>query len=99
MRSRAQKPVIRGDESFRIPEMLQMRELAGELVLLDPAMENYFGLNEVGARLMKLAANGSTFGNIVDGLASEYDVPREDLERDLKSLVMELIDAGLLERA
>lgn len=90
---------IRGDEVLRVPEQVMMRELGGELVMLDAKMENYYGLNEVGTRLMQLAEKGVTLERIVEVLVQEYEVDRARLEADVKRLAGELIEAGLLERA
>lgn len=83
---------------LRVPEHVMMREVGGDLVMLDLRGERYFGLNDVGAHLMLLARDGATERQLVDGLAAEFEVARPQLEADVRRLATELLQAGLLER-
>ncbi len=77
------------------PEVL-FQEVSGEMVLLDLASENYFGLDEVGARIWRLLESGSSVGETMDKLMDEYEVERETLEADLGELLKRLVEAGLI---
>lgn len=79
-----------------VPERVLMRSLGNEMVMLDLDAESYYGLNEVGSRLMQLAEKGSTLERVAEQLFSEFEVDREQLERDVKAIAAELIEAGLL---
>lgn len=83
----------------RVPEHVLMRSLGDEMVMLHLDAESYFGLNEVGARLMQLAATGATLDEITTQLLSEFEVGREQLEHDVRTLAADLIAAGLLVEA
>lgn len=73
------------------------REVGGEVMLLDLASGTYFGLDEVGARIWKvLDEEGGTLADACDAVAAEYDVSREELERDVLDLAEKLIENGLL---
>jgi hypothetical protein len=72
------------------------RELGGEIVILDLASGNYFGLDEVGARIWKLIGEGKTLGETLDILLAEYEVERPQLEADLLGLVERLEAQGLV---
>ena len=79
-----------------ISEDVVMREVGDELVMLNIADENYFGMNSIGAQIMKLAQSPVALKAIVDSLFAEYEVERDLLERDIRLIACELIEAGLL---
>lgn len=85
--------------SLRVPERVLMRQVGEELVLLNLDKENYYGLNPVGARLMQLAETGATLEEIVEQMRTEFEVERERLEIDVRTVAADLIAAGLLEEA
>ncbi len=83
---------------FRIPSEVHVREFDGELVILDMARGDYFGINEVGARFWaELERHGGSFDEAVSACAPHYDVERATLDADLLELVKELTQRGLLE--
>jgi hypothetical protein len=73
-----------------------VRAVGEELVLLDVERGTYYGLDPVGARIWALIASGTSLGAIVDRLVDEYEVTREELERDVEKLVGELEGRGLV---
>ena len=83
----------------RVPEHVLMRSLGDEMVMLNLDAESYYGLNDVGARLMQLAETGATLDQIAGQLVGEFEVGREQLERDLRTVAADLIAAGLLVEA
>jgi len=88
---------LTGDTLLRVPDSVLTRTLGGEMVILNLDAESYFGLNEVGARLMQLVESGATLNAITDQLFDEYEVERGQLENDINAVVTDLIAAGLLE--
>ncbi len=83
----------------RVPEHVLMRSLGDEMVMLHLDAESYYGLNEVGARLMQLAETGATLEQITERLFCEFEVGREQLENDVRTVAADLIAAGLLVEA
>lgn len=83
---------------LRVAPHVLMREVGDELVMLDLRGERYFGLNEVGAKLMHLARDGVTEAQLVEDLLGEFDVGRAQLEEDVRRVAADLVAAGLLER-
>lgn len=75
---------------------LAVANLGDEAVLLDAESGNYFGLNEVAARILELAASETTVDRIVKALLEEYDVDRSRLEADVSAFVRDLESKGLL---
>lgn len=73
-----------------------MRQVGEEMVMLDLDREYYYGLNEVGARLMQIAESGATLGEIADQLLEEFDAGRGQIEGDVRRLAADLLAGGLL---
>ena len=72
------------------------QEVSGETVLLDLASEQYFGLDPVGTRFWQLLTEERPLSEIVHTMAGEFEVAREELERDLDDLLAKLSEAGLV---
>jgi hypothetical protein len=72
------------------------REFEGELVLLDLAGGEYYGLDALGARLWNGMLEGKSALEIAEMVKNEYDVDFERLVADLTSLAAELEKKGLL---
>ena len=87
---------IQKDQTFNISNEVLFQEVSGEIVLLDLASENYFGLDELGARIWHLLNSGSSVRALLDTLYEEYDVARETLESDVGELLEKLSEAGLI---
>ena len=76
---------------------LAVADLGDEAVVLDPSSGNYFGLNEVAARILELAQEPTTVGGIVDRLLGEYNVDRDRLTADVTVFVDDLGRRGFLD--
>jgi hypothetical protein len=83
---------------YRLSMEVLSQEVAGETVVLDLDSECYFGLDEVGTRVWNMLRQGVTFEAIIDRLLEEYDVEREELERDVRGLLRQLLESGLVQR-
>ena len=84
-------------DTIRIPEAVLARQVGDETVMLDLARGTYFGLEPVGARIWQLLGEGRTLEQVCEVMTAEYEVSRDDAERDLLSLVQELVRQGLIE--
>jgi len=76
-------------------ERVFAQEVDGEMVLLDMADENYFGLDDVGSDIWRLFQEGKTLQQTHDALLEIYDVTSDELKRDIIEFVQKLVDAGL----
>ena len=72
------------------------RKVGEELVILHLNSGTYFGLDPVGARIWELIGEDKTLAEICEVLLKEYDVPREDLERDTINLLEDLLAQDLI---
>jgi ornithine carbamoyltransferase len=72
------------------------QELDGETVLLDLASESFFGLDEISTRVWQLLQEEQSRVEVVDTLLQEYEVERDELEKDIAELLDRLDEAGLI---
>ena len=82
--------------TVRLSADVIFRELDGEAVLLDFASGRYFGLNAVATRVWTMLAAGSSVDDAVSTVAAEFDAPREEVARDVETLIADLVSRGLL---
>jgi hypothetical protein len=71
--------------------------LAGEAVILSLQSGQYFGLNEVGARIWNLIQEPKTVGAVLESVLQEYEVEPDRLERDLFALLEKMAINELIE--
>jgi hypothetical protein len=83
-------------DKVTVPEQVLARQVGDETVMLDLANGTYFGLDPVGARVWQLLGEGRTLEEVCEAMAGEYEVTRDDIERDVMSLVEELANRGLI---
>jgi hypothetical protein len=83
-------------DKVSIPPQVMARTVGDETVILDLASGTYFGLDPVGARIWELMGEGKALADICDQMLEEYEVSREELERDTLRLAQELADQGLI---
>ena len=85
------------NRSVQISPDVLFQEVSGEMVLLDLNSEQYFGLDEIGARIWSLLESGAGESAVVDTLLEEYEVEKETLQADVAELLDQLTEAGLVE--
>ena len=83
-------------DKVTIPQQVMARTVGDETVILDLASGTYFGLDPVGARIWELLGEGKTLGEVCDQMLDEFEVSRDELERDTLRLTQELADQGLV---
>jgi hypothetical protein len=79
-----------------IGESVIFQKLNDEAVLLNMSNQQYFGLNDTGARMWELLVTLGEPSEVVARMEQDYSVPAATLQADLESLMKELLDAGLL---
>ena len=79
-----------------VPACVLSRRAGNETVLLNLDSEEYFGLEQVGARLWELVEQGVTFGEVLTNLQGEYEITPTVLEADLRSILADLAASGLV---
>ena len=72
------------------------KQVGDEIVILHVGNGTYFGLDAVGGRIWQLMAEGKSPNEICEVVLEEYDVSREDLERDIIGLIKDLVAQDLI---
>ncbi len=84
------------DQRFRSAADVHTRAFDGETVLVDLRGGDYFGLNELGARLWEGVVAGKTPREVAASLGGLFKVEPDQLLADLLALAHELVERGLL---
>lgn len=83
-------------DKVTIPEQVMARQVGEETVILDLASGTYFGLDPVGARIWQLLGEGRTLAEVCESMLVEYEVSRDEIERDVNELLAALVDKSLI---
>lgn len=86
-------------EKVRIKPSTLHREVDGEPVLVNLDTGTRFGLDEVGSEIWTLLGEGYTLEEIPARLTGLYDVSERAALRELSTLLEDLVESGLVERA
>lgn len=70
--------------------------LGGETVLLGMETGQYYGLNSTGTRVWQLLQQPILAGEVCETIAQEYDVEVERSHREVKDLLSQLLQEGLI---
>jgi hypothetical protein len=71
-------------------------DLAGEMVILGLESGRYYMLDEVGADIWKLIQQPTTVSSVRDAILAEYEVEREQCDKDILELLEKLAAAQLV---
>jgi hypothetical protein len=85
-----------GSTVLQMPDTVSMRKVHDEVVLLDMASEQYYGLNAVGACVIEAVTAGADVDGAVAAVFGSFDAPEEQIRADVVALVEELVANGLL---
>lgn len=83
-------------DKITISQQVVARQVGHETVVLHLGRGTYFGLDPVGARIWQLMNECKPLSEIWEIMLEEYDVSREDLERDSMKLIEDLLAQGLI---
>ena len=85
------------DRQLSQPRDVLFQELDGESVLLHVQSGQYFGLNPTGHAMWQALTAADSVQKAFDQLLTTFNVTPEQLEKDLTSLVDDLVSHELLE--
>lgn len=86
-----------GPADYVIPDQVYLREVNGQMVLLNLETEQYYGLDEVGAAIVNRLIELPRAAAIAALLGEFEGVDADTLRTDVDTLIASLIAAGLLE--
>jgi len=84
-------------DRITVPEDVLISRLEDESVLLNLDNERYYGLDDVGTRMLSVLTSSASVQSAWEKLIAEYDVDREVLRQDLITLIDKLLEQGLVE--
>ena len=84
-------------DRVKVPEEVLISGLQSESVILNLESERYFGLDDVGTRMMSVLTTADSIQAAYETLLEEYDVEGEVLRQDLTSIIEQLVEQGLVE--
>lgn len=79
-----------------MPDEVLISNLQEESVILNLNSERYFGLDDIGTRMLSVLAESNTIEAAYERLRAEYDVDPQLLRNDLTSLIENLLRQGLV---
>ena len=82
---------ISGDWKPVVDANVVSRRVEDTVVLVHLGTDRIYELNRTGGRFWELLENGSTLGEALVTLQDEFDVDREELEREAENLVAMLV--------
>ena len=83
-------------DRVRVPDDVLISNLQDESVILNLQSERYFGLDNVGTRMLTALSASSSIEAAYELLLDEYEVDPQLLRQDLTSLIENLAEQGLI---
>jgi len=90
--------MIGPDVVFRLCTDVRFRRIAPEGVVVRQTDPEVLVVNDLAARILDKLDGASPVSSIVDTFASEYEVDRTVLERDVAAFLGELQEGRIIER-
>lgn len=84
-------------DRVQVPEGILISNLQDESVILNLDSERYFGLDNVGTRILTVLTNSDSIQSAYESLLAEYDVDHAVLRQDLLALIENLLQQGLVQ--
>ena len=88
--------MVDGSTLLQVPGPVLMRKVHDEVVLLDMASEQYFGLDAVGACVIDAIQGGTDVDGAIAAVLKAFDAPVDQIRTDVLALVEDLVASGLL---
>lgn len=84
-------------DRVRVPDDVLISNLQEESVILNLESERYFGLDDVGTRMLSVLSTSDSIEAAYESLLEEYDVDGQVLRQDLLALVESLLQKGIVQ--
>lgn len=83
-------------KTVKVSDNVLFQQINNECVLLNMESEQYFGLDDVGARIWEILSEDGDTEKAIVKLQAEYDTDAETLRKDLSTLLSELENEKLI---
>jgi len=81
---------------YQLKDNISLTEVEEEIVLLNLSTGSYFGLNHIGAMLIKAVKEQSPIAETVKQIAEQYQMDLQVVGTDIDELLLDLVDKQLL---
>jgi len=81
---------------YKLSNDFLLKDVKDEAVILNIKTGDYFGLNEVGAILIRLLLEGKSISQVTDLITDEFDADIQTVESDCNELIGELLSRGII---
>ncbi len=82
---------------YKIQDDVFLQKVVNETVILAPDSGNYFSLDEIGSRMIELFRETGSVEETVTAMAQEYNAAEVDIERDLVTLLDDMVEHGVVD--
>lgn len=79
-----------------VSEDLIASDLDGEIVMMSIENGEYYGLDAIGSRIWELIENQKKVSELCDLLIEEFEVGREQCEKDILAFLNEMVKSNLI---
>ncbi len=83
-------------KKVKISDNVLFQEIDNEYVLLNMESEQYFGLDEIGAKVWHIISEDGNTERVLNQIMGEYNVSIEELTSDISRLLHELNNEHLI---
>ena len=83
-------------DRVKVPDGVLISNLQDESVILNLDSERYFGLDDVGTRILSVLSTTDSLEAAYQLLLEEYEVDGDVLRQDMLTLVEQLVAHGLV---
>lgn len=87
---------MNSDQKYRLCEDISLTEVDNEMVLLNLATGAYYGLNHIGAGVVKALQNGQSVHDSVEEISGRYQLDYQIVNEDIQELMEQLLQHQLL---
>ena len=87
---------MHGSTTLTMPDPVLVRKVHDEMVLLDMASEQYFGLNAVGVCVVEAIKSGADLDGAIAAVSDAFDADPAQIDADVRALVDDPVSSGLL---
>ena len=97
------EPEIKLDSCFKASTDIVAREIMGKILIvplisgIGDMEDEIFTLNETGKAIWDRLSRGESVRAVIVALSEEYASDADEIERDVKGLMNELVKRGMLE--
>jgi len=90
-------PVLNASKRLSLPRGVRLRrdEVRGRTVLLSP--ERTMALEDTAVAIVSRIDGKCTLAEIIDGLAADYNAPRDVIAGDVEAFLQQLLERRMLE--